>query len=126
MHMAEPVRRQCAVQTEQCWFAGSESQQNADRLVSKSAEAEVEHVGGGPVEPLRVIHGDYKGCRAGENLESLQDPPREHPLIRQGATGPRETSRRRTWVWLAKKRGLHGMSVRFRKRGKDVTDDVAK
>src|SRR5262245_36393610 len=96
MRKAEPVRRQCAVQTEQCWFAGSESQQNADRLVSKPAEAELQHAGGGPVEPLRVIHGEDKGCRAGEKLQSLQDSPCEHPLIRLGAVCPRETSRRRT------------------------------
>jgi hypothetical protein len=60
--MGEPVRRQCAVQTEQRWLAGSESQQDADRLVLKSAEAELEHAGGGPVEPLRIIHGDDEGC----------------------------------------------------------------
>ena len=80
-HTTEPFRRPGAVQAQQRRFAGADGQQNPDRLVPEPAEAEPEHAGGGAVQPVRVIHGDYQGRRARQDLQNLQDAPGQHPLI---------------------------------------------
>ena len=110
-HTTEPFRRQGAVQAHQRRFSGTEGQQNPVRLVPNPTEAEPEHASGGAVQPARVIHGDYQGRRARQDLQNLQDAPGQHPLIgRHTVRAGRQASQQR---------GLHGVPALFRERRED-------
>src|SRR5690348_13789873 len=113
--MSHAARRQSPVQAERRGQIGpAERQQDRDGLALKAAETKLEHVSGGTIQPLGVVHRHEQGGSAGKDPECVQRPTGEDVPIGHGSQRS-----------AACESEGHGLSPAFRKFRKKLLDNVA-